>query len=161
MKKRNIAAIGLVAMAMMIVSTACNEKEASFFGLSAQTATASCQNTFQVDGNEGDACHRVGKELAHRELVSRSTTRSLSDAQLARLANCESSGNPRAVSKSGTYHGLYQFNQRTWNGVASAVLPSYVGVKPSQAPPYVQDAMARALYKARGRSPWPVCGRRI
>lgn len=86
---------------------------------------------------------------------------SLSDAQLARLAACESGGNPSARSSNGKYHGLYQFNQGTWNGVARSVLPEYVNVRPSAAPAEVQDAMARALYAARGRSPWPVCGRRI
>ncbi len=87
--------------------------------------------------------------------------RSLSDAQLARLANCESGGNPAAVSRNGKYRGLYQFNQGTWNSTAQSVLPGYVGVSPSIAPPEVQHAMARALYAARGRSPWPICGRRI
>lgn len=85
----------------------------------------------------------------------------LSDAQLARLANCESGGNPTARSRNGKYLGLYQFNQGTWNSTAQSVLPLYVGVSPAIAPPDVQHAMARALYAARGRSPWPVCGRRI
>ena len=94
-------------------------------------------------------------------IASTRSMSSLSDAQLARLASCESGGNPAAVSKSGKYHGLYQFNQTTWNGVAKSVLPEYVGVKPSKAPSHVQDAMARALHASRGRSPWPVCGKRI
>jgi len=94
-------------------------------------------------------------------LASVETSSGLTDAQLARLAACESGGNPAARSRSGSFHGLYQFNQRTWNGVAKSVLPSYVGVAPSTAPAEVQDAMARALYRARGRSPWPVCGRRL
>jgi hypothetical protein len=84
---------------------------------------------------------------------------SLSDAQLARLARCESGGDPTIVSASGAYHGLYQFNQRTWNGVAASVLPRYIGVAPSRAPAFVQDAMARALYNDRGAQPWPHCGR--
>jgi len=94
-------------------------------------------------------------------LASTRSQSSLSDDQLARLANCESGGNPQARSSSGSYHGLYQFNQRTWNGVAASVLPSFVGVAPSAAPAEVQNAMARALHAQRGRSPWPVCGRRI
>ena len=85
----------------------------------------------------------------------------LSDEQLARLAKCESGNNPAAVSRSGKYRGLYQFDQRTWNGVAQSVLPEYVGVSPAMSPARVQDAMARALYAARGRSPWPVCGSRL
>lgn len=86
---------------------------------------------------------------------------SLTDRQLARLAKCESGGDPTIVSASGTYHGLYQFNQRTWNGVAASSLPRYVGVAPSRAPAFVQDAMARVLYNARGSQPWPHCGRYI
>ncbi len=85
----------------------------------------------------------------------------LSDAQLARLAACESSGNPAAVSSNGKYHGLYQFDQSTWNATARTFLPSQVGVKPSKAPKAIQDAMARALYSQRGRAPWPVCGKRL
>jgi hypothetical protein len=104
----------------------------------------------------------VWREAGERQALDQHRARhALTDAQLGRLANCESGGNPRAVSPSGSYHGLYQFNQRTWNGAASAVMPSYVGVSPSAAPAYVQDAMARELYTARGRQPWPVCGKRI
>ena len=94
-------------------------------------------------------------------LASHHSRGALTDAQLARLAKCESGGNPTIVSRSGRYHGLYQFSQSTWNGVASAVLPDYVGVSPSVAPAHVQDAMARALFAARGRAPWPHCGRRL
>ena len=95
-----------------------------------------------------------------QQKVARSQN-SLSSAQLARLARCESGGNPRIVSSNGLYHGLYQFNQRTWNGIARQILPGYVGVRPSAAPVWAQDAMARKLYSQRGRQPWPVCGRRI
>ena len=94
-------------------------------------------------------------------LTSMRTKSGLTDDQLARLANCESSGNPAARSASGKYLGLYQFDQRTWNGTAASVLPEYVGVSPAAAPPEIQSAMARFLYFVRGRSPWPVCGRRL
>ena len=104
----------------------------------------------------------VWREHGERKALDAHPARNvLTDAQLARLAWCESGGNPRAVSPSGKYHGLYQFDQRTWNGAASAVLPGYMGVRPSAAPPHVQDALARELFRARGRSPWPVCGRRL
>ena len=94
-------------------------------------------------------------------LASYRTQSGLSDEQLARLANCESGGNPAARSRNGRYFGLYQFNQGTWNSIARSVLPEFVGVNPAAAPAEVQDAMARALYLDRGRSPWPVCGRRL
>jgi Transglycosylase-like domain len=104
----------------------------------------------------------LAKAQEHNAVLTTMRSQSaLSDEQLARLANCESGGNPQARSRSGSYYGLYQFNQGTWNGVAASVLPDYVGVSPAAAPPAVQDAMARALYAARGRSPWPVCGRRL
>ncbi|MBW8801583.1 MAG: DUF348 domain-containing protein, partial [Streptomyces sp.] len=35
----------------------------------------------------------------------------------AALANCESGGNPRAVSSGGTYRGLYQFTLSTWHNM--------------------------------------------
>jgi hypothetical protein len=91
------------------------------------------------------------------------TTMAPSDAALARLRHCESRGNYGIVSKTGTYHGAYQFDQRTWNGVmgGAAGLPGFVGVPPEQAPAGVQDAGARVLYTAAGPGKWPRCGRLI
>ena len=82
-----------------------------------------------------------------------------SDAALTRLRRCESGDNYRAVSSSGTYRGAYQFNRQTWNGVASRHFPWLQGMDPAGAAPFFQDAMARALIRERGRSPWPHCGR--
>lgn len=86
---------------------------------------------------------------------------SLSDAALARLRGCESNGNYSIVSPGGAYRGAYQFSRSTWNAVASRHYPFLVGVDPAAAAPVHQDAMARALYAMQGRSPWPICGRRI
>ena len=83
-----------------------------------------------------------------------------SDAVLARLRGCESGGNYSAVNSSGTFRGAYQFSRATWNSVARGVLPGYVNVDPAAAPPYVQDAMARALWIRSGSGQWPVCGPR-
>lgn len=96
-----------------------------------------------------------------REALAARTSGSLTDDQLARLAKCESGGNPRALSRSGKYMGLYQFDQRTWNGVARRIAPEWSGVRPADAPPEIQHAMARTLFADRGRQPWPVCGRRL
>ncbi len=68
------------------------------------------------------------------------------------LADCESSGNPRAVSASGKYRGLYQFDLRTWRSVGGTG-------DPIDATPSEQTHRAALLYAARGRSPWPHCGR--
>ena len=135
--------------------------------VSSETAKSVCDN---VNAQQGPgACVKLVESINASKLTALSRAKlpklasgnSLSDAQLARLAKCESGGNPTARSKSGTYTGLYQFDRRTWNSVAKRHLPEYVGVLPGNAPPEIQDAMARALHSERGRSPWPVCGRRL
>lgn len=85
----------------------------------------------------------------------------LSDAQLARLRQCESGGDYQAVSYGGAYRGAYQFSQVSWDGVARQHYPQYVGMDPAAAPPEVQDAMTRALWSTSGPRPWPVCGYRV
>ncbi len=85
----------------------------------------------------------------------------LTDDQLAALRQCESGGNYEAVDRSGSFRGAYQFTRGTWNGVASRHFEWLVGVDPAAADPAWQDVMARALWSERGRSPWPVCGRRV
>jgi peptidoglycan hydrolase-like protein with peptidoglycan-binding domain len=72
-------------------------------------------------------------------------------ATLARIAQCESSGNPTAVSSSGRYRGKYQFSRATWRELGGRG-------DPAAAPESVQDAMAAKLLAQRGTSPWPVCG---
>lgn len=69
----------------------------------------------------------------------------------AALARCESGGNPRAVNPAG-YYGLYQFNVATWRGVGGSGMPHHASAA-------VQTYRAKLLYKSRGRSPWPHCGR--
>lgn len=71
----------------------------------------------------------------------------------AALADCESSGNPRAVNPAG-YYGLYQFNVPTWRSVGGSGMPH-------QASAQEQTYRAQLLYKQRGAQPWPVCGRRL
>jgi resuscitation-promoting factor RpfB len=70
----------------------------------------------------------------------------------AALARCESGGNPRAVSSSGTYRGLYQFDYSTWRSVGGSGDP--IDASSSE-----QTHRARILYSSQGRSPWPVCGK--
>jgi peptidoglycan hydrolase-like protein with peptidoglycan-binding domain len=74
------------------------------------------------------------------------------NARLARIAACESGGNPAAVSPSGQYRGKYQFSRETW--------AEYGGTgDPAAASEAVQDGIAAKLLAARGTQPWPVCGR--
>jgi hypothetical protein len=71
--------------------------------------------------------------------------------ELQKIAQCESGGNPRAVSPSGRYRGKYQFDQQTWEAWGGHGDP----IKNSEA---TQDRIAVRLYKARGTKPWPNCG---
>ncbi len=72
---------------------------------------------------------------------------------LARIAQCESGGDPTAVSRDGRYFGKYQFSRPTWRSVGGRG-------NPAQAPEAEQDQRALALYEREGTKPWPVCGRR-
>jgi len=72
-------------------------------------------------------------------------------AALQSIAQCESHGNPRAISSNGAYRGKYQFDFGTW---------ATVGGKgdPAAASETEQDRRAALLYKRSGATPWPVCG---
>jgi len=69
----------------------------------------------------------------------------------AKVANCESSGNPRAVNSAG-YYGLFQFDLQTWRSVGGSG-------NPAKASAAEQLMRAKKLYAQRGASPWPVCGK--
>lgn len=72
----------------------------------------------------------------------------------AGLAQCESGGNPRAVSPNGSYHGLYQFSVSTWERTGGIGLPS-------EATSREQTYRAMLLYKRAGAGQWPVCGAKL
>jgi hypothetical protein len=73
-----------------------------------------------------------------------------SDALLARIARCESGGDPTALSADGTYRGKYQFSRSTWKAMGGSG-------DPAQAPEAEQDQRAALLLERQGRSAWPVC----
>jgi Transglycosylase-like domain/Putative peptidoglycan binding domain len=69
---------------------------------------------------------------------------------LQQIAECESGGNPRAVSPGGLYRGKYQFSVGTWRGLGARG-------DPADAPEWLQDRMALRLYRQSGNAPWPNC----
>jgi soluble lytic murein transglycosylase-like protein len=75
----------------------------------------------------------------------------VSSATLAAIAQCESGGDPAAVSADGTYRGLYQFDEATWQSVAGTG-------DPAAASSAEQTMRAAMLYARSGSSPWPLCG---
>jgi Transglycosylase-like domain len=72
-------------------------------------------------------------------------------ATLESIASCESGGDPEAVSADGTYRGMFQFDQGTWESVGGHG-------DPAEAPAAEQEYRAALLYSESGSSPWPVCG---
>jgi peptidoglycan hydrolase-like protein with peptidoglycan-binding domain len=70
--------------------------------------------------------------------------------ELAKIGQCESGGDPTAVSPDGQYRGKYQFTRATWELMGGTGDPA----KASEA---VQDAIAAKLYATRGKAPWPNC----
>ncbi len=104
-----------------------------------------------VDGIAGPATlSSLGLSGSSVKQESSSGTSAPSSA-LAAIAQCESGGDPTAVSPSGQYRGKYQFSRSTWR--------EYGGTgDPAAAPEALQDQIAAKLYAARGSAPWPVCG---
>ena len=97
------------------------------------------------------------KTLAALGLRSRSRSDSSQDpgtdvsSKLEQIAQCESGGNPRAVSADGQYRGKYQFDESTWESLGGSG-------DPAAAPESEQDQRAAQLYRQRGPSAWPNCG---
>jgi hypothetical protein len=75
----------------------------------------------------------------------------VSMATLEAIAACESGGDPEAISSDGTYRGMFQFDQGTWESVGGTG-------DPAAAPAAEQEYRAALLYSESGSSPWPVCG---
>ena len=69
---------------------------------------------------------------------------------LARIASCESGGNPRAVGGGGRYRGKYQFDRGTWRSVGGSG-------DPAAASEAEQDRRAATLLARSGTSPWRNC----
>jgi peptidoglycan hydrolase-like protein with peptidoglycan-binding domain len=69
---------------------------------------------------------------------------------LEQIAQCESGGDPTAVSADRRYFGKYQFSRATWRSVGGTG-------NPAQASEAEQDRRAAILYERRGGAPWPNC----
>lgn len=103
----------------------------------------------------------TGRRLVSDKLLRKPVTqvqyygtrrRTVDDLNWYALARCESGNNPRAVSRDGTYRGLYQFRYSTWYSVGGTG-------DPINASRDEQTYRAKRLYLRSGRSPWPYCGR--
>jgi peptidoglycan hydrolase-like protein with peptidoglycan-binding domain len=81
---------------------------------------------------------------------STSSTAGGGSGTLARIASCESGGNPRAVGGGGRYRGKYQFDRATWRAVGGSG-------DPAAAPEAEQDRRAASLLARSGTGPWRNC----
>jgi hypothetical protein len=110
------------------------------------------RKSLTVDGIVGpQTAHALGIDLAEGRTAGGGSRSFHVPPELERIAQCESGGDPRAVSPGGTYRGKYQFDRQTWHAMGGHGDP----VRASEAE---QDRRALALYRARGTSPWPACG---
>ena len=99
-----------------------------------------------VDGVIGPETLRAMGLSAHQAKKGGSVT-------LEEIAQCESGGDPKAVSADGTYRGKYQFSRATWRSLGGEG-------DPAKAPEAEQDRLARILMERQGPSAWPSCSRR-
>lgn len=116
------------------------------------------RNGLTVDGVVGPqtlAALGLSRKSAGSEPETRERTAASGTApseQLARIAQCESGGNPKAVSPDGQYRGKYQFAQETWESLGGTGDP----IDASEAE---QDKRAAMLMERQGPSAWPVCSK--
>jgi LysM repeat protein len=114
-----------------------------------ETVDNSTEAGSQTGNNETVDNSRASRSESRRPAIA-TVSVNLSGAWRA-VANCESSGNPRAVNPSG-HEGLFQFDLQTWQSVGGSGHP--VNASPAE-----QLQRAKMLYAQRGASPWPDCGR--
>jgi hypothetical protein len=102
-------------------------------------------SAFATDGTSGGAeapTHQKAEAKKHKSVKLPKV--------LKKIAQCESGGNPRAVSPDGQFRGKYQFTRETWRSVGGHG-------DPAKASEYEQDKRALKLYKREGTAPWPNC----
>ncbi len=106
----------------------------------------------EVTAEPVDQVVAVGTKERPPARTSSETGTSADGKDWAALARCESGGNPRAVSSTGKYRGLYQFSvgnvaQRRWLG------------RPDRRLAGRADLPRPSALQRSGRGQWPVCGK--
>jgi peptidoglycan hydrolase-like protein with peptidoglycan-binding domain len=105
------------------------------------------RNGLTVDGVIGPQTLGAMGLSAHQAKKKRGRT-----ATLEEIAECESGGDPTAISRDGRYRGKYQFSRATWRALGGAG-------DPAKAPEAEQDSLARILMQRQGPSAWPTCSK--
>jgi hypothetical protein len=180
-ERKHIAVLGaaVVALALPAVASAAQHQDEKLpprvrLRAEAPASTSAIGNAVAVEGPLLDPVDRYSRLIAvttqrteHRQKVHHRKKREAREAReeeerfalpgggsietLESIAACESGGNPEAISSDGTYRGLFQFDQGTWESVGGTG-------DPAAAPVEEQQYRAALLYSEAGSSPWPVCG---
>jgi hypothetical protein len=109
------------------------------------------RNGLVVDGIVGPQTRgALGLDPFSRSGVVRGSRSTALPRVLRLIAECESGGDPTAVSRRGRYRGKYQFSMGTWREMGGEG-------DPAEASEWVQDRIALRLYRRAGTSPWPNC----
>jgi hypothetical protein len=135
------------------VQTALGTAADGVFGAQTERAVKRFQKRkgITVDGVVGPQTRdALGLDPFARGSVRRSPSGVRLPRILRLIAECESGGNPRAVSPGGRYRGKYQFSVDTWRNLGGTG-------DPAEASEAEQDRIALKLYRRSGTAPWPNC----
>jgi hypothetical protein len=139
-RSRSRSSATIAAVAMTILTGA---------ALAAEPVSPAGDSTGEVPRLEGGGKRSASGDGERRRSRPRRAAVQL-PAVLGQIAQCESGGNPGAVSADGTYRGKYQFDVQTWRSLGGTG-------DPAAAPEAVQDRLALQLYRTRGTAPWANC----
>ena len=171
--RRSAAAMALVSLTFAAgAATAATDRQAAKVVRSSGSSVSALQQALGIpaDGIYGPQTRKAVRRfqrsqgltvdgiagpqtLAALGLSARSASTEEAATVLARIAQCESGGDPTAVSADRRYYGKYQFSRATWRSVGGRG-------NPARASEAEQDQRALTLYEREGTRPWPVCGRR-
>jgi peptidoglycan hydrolase-like protein with peptidoglycan-binding domain len=113
------------------------------------------RNGLTVDGIAGPQTLRALGIAAAVPTAGLSAAPATADpSTLAAIAQCESGGDPTAISSDGRYRGKYQFSLATWRQMGGSG-------DPAAASEAEQDQRAAALMARQGPKAWPVCARAV
>ena len=171
--RRSLAAMALVSLSLAAGAATAADRQSAKVVRTAGSSVAALQRALGIpaDGIYGPQTRKAVRRfqrangltvdgiagpqtLAALGLTAKSSSVPRSDAAtvLAKIAQCESGGDPTAVSANGRYFGKYQFSRATWRRMGGRG-------NPARAPESEQDQRAAMLYEQEGTRPWPVCGR--